>query len=79
MKKLLTLAFMLCVCAGIHATREIVGATAIVAPCQGVPNIVILGKATPEQIQAAHDMQRQRCLDKGAQDEGNRKVSTELH
>lgn len=79
MKKLLTLAFMLCVCAGIHATREIVGATAVVAPCPGVPNIVIWRKATPEQIQAAQDIQRQRCLDKAAQDEGNRKVSTELH
>ena len=79
MKKLLTLAFMLCVCAGIHATREIVGATAIVAPCPGVPNFVILGEATPEQIKAAQDVQRQRCLDKAAQDEGNHKGSTELH
>lgn len=78
MKKFLTLAFMLCVCVGIHATR-ITGATAVVAPCQGVPNIIIWGEATPEQIQAAQDIQRQRCLDKAAQDEGNRKVSTELH
>ena len=55
------------------------GATAIVAPCPGVPNIVILGEATPEQIKAAQDVQRQRCLDKAAQDERNHKGSTELH
>lgn len=79
MKKLFTLAFMLCVCAGIHATREFAGATAVVAPCPGVPNIIIWGEATPEQIQAAQDVQRQRCLDKAAQDEGNQKGSTELH
>ena len=79
MKKLFTLAFMLCVCAGIHATREFAGATAVVAPRPGVPNIIIWGEATPEQIQAAQDVQRQRCLDKAAQDEGNQKGSTELH
>lgn len=79
MKKLFTLAFMLCVCAGIHATREFAGATAVVAPCPGVSNIIIWGEATPEQIQAAQDVQRQRCLDKAAQDEGNQKGSTELH
>lgn len=59
--------------------KRVCGVTAVVAPCQGVPNIIIWGKATPEQIQAAQDVQRQRCLDKAAQDEGNRKGSTELH
>ena len=78
MKKFLTLAFMLCVCVGIHATR-ITGATAVVAPCPGVPNIVIWGEATPEQIQAAQAELRKKCLEKGSQDEGNQKGSTELH
>ena len=44
---------MLCVCAGIHATREIVWATAIVAPCEGVPNKTFMGEATKEQIKQA--------------------------
>lgn len=78
MKKLLTLAFMLCVCAGIHATREIVGVTAVVAPCQGVPNIVISGEATPEQIAEAQIEQKRRCDEKGGSN-GNYKGSTELH
>lgn len=34
---------MLCVCAGIHAE---VGATAVVAPCEGVPNKIFMGEAT---------------------------------
>lgn len=78
MKKLLTLAFMLCVCAGIHATREIVGATAVVAPCQGVPNIVIYGEATPEQIAEAQREQERRCEEKGGSN-GTYKGNTELH
>lgn len=77
MKKFLTLAFMLCVCVGIHATR-IVGVTTVVAPCQGVPNIIIWGEATPEQIAEAQREQERRCEEKGGSN-GNYKGSTELH
>lgn len=79
MKKFLTLAFMLCVCAGIHAGRTVVGATAVTAPCEGVPNIVIMGEATPQQIADAQAEQRRRCAEKAALGEGNHKGSTELH
>lgn len=79
MKKFLTLALMLCACAGIHAGKPVVGATAVVAPCPGVPNIVIFGEATQEQIKAAQDELRRKCEEKAAQDEGNHKGSTELH
>lgn len=79
MKKFLTLALMLCACAGIHAGEPAVGGTAITAPCEGVPNIVILGEATPKQIKDAQDLQRRRCAEKAAQGEGNHKGSTELH
>lgn len=78
MKKLLTLAFMLCVCVGIHATREFAGVTAVVAPCQGVPNIIIWGEATPEQIAEAQREQQRRCDEKGGRN-GTNKGSTELH
>lgn len=77
MKKLLTLAFMLCVCVGIHATR-ITGVTAVVAPCQGVPNIIIWGEATPEQIAEAQREQERRCEEKGGSN-GINKGRTELH
>lgn len=79
MKKFLTLALMLCACAGIHAQSRTVGATAVTAPCEGVPNIVIMGEATPKQIKDAQDLQRRRCAEKAALGEGNHKGSTELH
>lgn len=50
MNKILSMAFMLCVCAGIHAE---VGATAVVAPCEGVPNKTFMGEASEEQIRQA--------------------------
>ena len=58
MKKILSLAFMLCVCAGIHAK---VGATAVVAPCEGVPNKTFMGEASEEQIKAAQEELRKKC------------------
>lgn len=58
MRKILSLAFMLCVCAGIHAE---VGATAVVAPCEGVPNKIFMGEATYQQIKAAQEELRKKC------------------
>ena len=57
-KKIFVMAFMLCVCAGIHAA---VGATAVVAPCDGVKNKTFMGEATPEQIKQAQDELRKKC------------------
>lgn len=79
MKKFLTLALMLCACAGIHAQSRIIGATAVTAPCEGVPNIVIMGEATPKQIADAQKEQKRRCDEKNALGEGTQKGSTELH
>ena len=52
---------MLCVCAGIHATREIVGATAIVAPCPGVPK-----SSFWEKLPLSKSKQLRMCKDKDA-------------
>lgn len=58
MKKFLAMAFMLCACTGIHAG---IGATAVVAPCDGVKNKTFMGEATPEQIKQAQDELRKKC------------------
>ena len=57
-KKFLVMAFMLCVCTGIHAA---VGATAVAAPCDGVKNKTFMGEATPEQIKKAQEELRKEC------------------
>ena len=60
MKKNLSLAFLLCVCAGIHAEDKTL-CTIVTSPCKEVANILIPGKATDKQIRDAQEELRIKC------------------
>lgn len=60
MKKILSMAFMLCVCAGIHADNEVL-ITIVTSPCDEVPNKWFPGEASNEQIKKAQKELLEEC------------------
>ena len=60
MKKILSLAFLLCVCAGIHAEDKTL-CTIVTSPCKEVANKLIPGEATDKEIKKAQEELRIRC------------------